>query len=273
MRLPVGIIGSPRVDSVTESLCSSGREKEGLVLSFVSTRRYMGARSTGTAVVSAICRSLSSPMTRIGEHGKKKQLGYFGDEGKRQAREMEEDSDRGMREKYAEGGAEEKATSDVLGSREEKDREASVVYICVIKRESIYINQCFKLYNHYYHHTRLFSHSFRIRKDRRGKEMKFEKLIRAFKSRVCASAQQVHAGCTSVARSQPVRSWGGSKKGVEKDERSDGIKCIAKEGIQQAKRARDRHAPSATIHVRKTEEGERKTEREKERERERDRKG
>lgn len=61
-----------------------------------------------------------------------------------------------------------------------------------------------------------------------------------------------------------MRSWGGSKKGVEKDERSDGIKCTAKEGIHQAERARDRHAPSATIHVRK---------REKERKGERDRKG
>lgn len=50
-----------------------------------------------------------------------------------------------------------------------------------------------------------------------------------------------------------MRSWGGSKKGVEKDERSDGIKCTAKEGIHQAERARDRHAPSATIHVRKRE--------------------
>jgi len=30
-----------------------------------------------------------------------------------------------MRGKYAEGGAEEKATSDVLGSREEKDREGA----------------------------------------------------------------------------------------------------------------------------------------------------
>jgi len=40
---------------------------------------------------------------------------------------------------------------------------------------------------------------------------------------------------------------------VEKDERSDGIKCTAKEGIHQAERARDRHAPSATIHVRKRE--------------------
>lgn len=59
------------------------------------------------------------------KHGKEKQLGYFGDEGKRQAREMEEDSDRGTKEKYAEGGAEEKATSDVLGSREEKDREGA----------------------------------------------------------------------------------------------------------------------------------------------------
>jgi len=38
---------------------------------------------------------------------------------------MKEDSNRGMRGKYAEGGAEEKATSDVLGSREEKDREGA----------------------------------------------------------------------------------------------------------------------------------------------------
>ncbi|TGZ53794.1 hypothetical protein DBV15_10190 [Temnothorax longispinosus] len=59
-----------------------------------------------------------------------------------------------------------------------------------------------------------------------------------------------------------VRSWGGSKKGVEKDERNDGIKCMVKEGIHQMERARDRHAPSATIHVRK-----------KEKERERDKKG
>ena len=27
-----------------------------------------------------------------------------------------------------------------------------------------------------------------------------------------------------------MKSWGGSKKGVEKDERSDGIKCMAEEG-------------------------------------------
>lgn len=68
---------------------------------------------------------------------------------------------------------------------------------------------------------------------------------------MCASAQQVHAGCTLVAWSRLARSWGGSKKGVEKDERSDGIKCTkAKEGIHQAERARDRHAPSATIHMR-----------------------
>ncbi|KYM96737.1 hypothetical protein ALC62_12529 [Cyphomyrmex costatus] len=151
MRLPVGIIGSSRVDSVTGSLCS---------------------RSTGTAVVSTIRRSLSSPMTRVFnpfvdwcKHGKEKQLGYFGDERKR---------------------------------------------------------------------TGLFSHSFR---ERAKESLNDETSLCAYLSRLCASAQQVHAGCTS-----------------------DRIKCMAKEGIQQAKRARDRHAPSATIHVRK---------REKEREKER----
>lgn len=38
------------------------------------------------------------------------------------ARETEEDSDSRTREKYAEGGAEEKATSDVLGAEERKTR-------------------------------------------------------------------------------------------------------------------------------------------------------
>jgi len=40
--------------------------------------------------------------------------------GRDAARKMEEDSDRGTKEKYAEGGAEEKVTSDVLGEGKRK---------------------------------------------------------------------------------------------------------------------------------------------------------
>lgn len=40
--------------------------------------------------------------------------------GRNAARQMEEDSDRGTREKYVEGGAEEKATGDVLEAGKRK---------------------------------------------------------------------------------------------------------------------------------------------------------
>lgn len=75
------------------------------------------------------------------------------------------------------------------------------------------------------------------------------------------SACRMHFG-----RSKPAGEELGwvEERGGEGRERSDGIKCTAKEGIHQAERARDRHAPSATIHVRK---------RERESEKKRDKKG
>lgn len=54
----------------------------------------------------------------------------------------------------------------------------------------------------------------------------------------------------------------GRRKGWRRTKEAMELNAWRRRGIQQAKRARDRHAPSATIHVRKTEEGERKRERE-----------